>query len=250
MGRWLFIYPFVGSTDWTHALNLADADGNFERFKISWSGVVAHNDFGVTCGSGGSGNTGCDCADAYKAPPGGCSDAWNRKSHGAYFRTNSAVGSRDMSASFVEPKNGYTYVQGLIPRYVDGVYYGDLCRYFKSGVPETGNRASVAVGDSLGLFTDNQRGPTMNPSHYVYKRGVVITYENTAEVGMGYGDGLGLAMMIFSGTRNWAFAFSTKHPKALEAPMKTDGSGGMMPGINVEFNYFVEQLQVALLRNV
>src|SRR4029077_20675191 len=42
--RWLWIYPFVGGTDWTHSLNLADAPNcgyavpgatqKFEKFRI------------------------------------------------------------------------------------------------------------------------------------------------------------------------------------------------------------------------
>ena len=102
MSRWLFIYPFVGGTDWTHGLNLADVDGNFStRFGMTCSGAVTHNDFGVTLASGGEGNTHCDCGDAYKAPPSGASDAWVYKTFGAYSRTNAALNPWDIIASFV-----------------------------------------------------------------------------------------------------------------------------------------------------
>jgi hypothetical protein len=237
LDRWLFLYPFVGGVDWVHSLNLADLDGNFEKFTITWSGAVTHNQNGVTFAAGGKGNTGCDCADSKNNFA-----AWNRKSFGLYSRTNSAVNSVDMYAGFTEPRNGYAYSQGIYPRYGDGICYCDLCYYSKAGVATTPNRAQVAVADSLGLISNTQRGPAIAPYHYIHKKGVYIAGENTGEVGMGYGDGLGLAMMIFQGTRNWAFAFSTKHPKALEYPG--------LPGSNADFNYFVQQLQVALLRNV
>jgi hypothetical protein len=253
--RWLWIYPFVGGTDWTHGLNLADAPnsgywipgatGKFERFKMTWSGPVIHNDFGVTLNNG-SGNTNCDMADI--AATSGA--AWNRRSHGVYCRTNSALNVREVSASFVEPRNGFIYVQGLILRYSDGNYYGDLCRYFKSGVPEAGNRVQVAINDSLGLYSDNQRGPYYGSSHYTYKRGVAIGYDNTGEVGMGYGDPNSGAWMLLQGTRNFSFFFSTVHLRTLEGSLNSDGTGGQTPGSNGDFNFFVEQLQVALLRNV
>jgi hypothetical protein len=239
MDRWLFIYPFVGGFDWVHSLNLADVNGSFSKFTITWSGAVTHNANGVTFASGGQGNTNCDCADVVNNL-----EAWNRKSHGFYSRTNSAVGTRDISASFREPKNGYDYVQGLHPRLADGNCIGYLNWYGKSGVTTVPNQVVTPVADSLGLFSENQRGSQAGMvSHYIYKRGVLLTgYESSPEVGMGYGDGLGLAMMIFSGVRNWAFAFSTKHQKTLEYPG--------LPGINAEFYFFVQQFQVALLRQV
>jgi|SRR5580765_7236946 len=255
MRRWLFIYPFVGGADWTHSLNLADAPdsgyvvpggtGLFNRFSITWSGGVIHNALGVTMNNG-TGNTGCDCADINAT--GGC--AWNRKSHGLYSRTNSASAARDMSAQFVEPRNGYSYWQGIHLRYTDGNVYGDLVYYAKSGVTTTPNRDTVAVSDSLGLFSDNQRGPYLGTYHYMYKRGVYIAGDNTGEVGMGYGDPNSGAWMMLTGTRNLAFFFSTRHIRVLEGTLNTDGTGGQMAGSNGELNYFVEQLQVALLRNV
>lgn len=239
MGRWLFIYPFVGESDWTHALNLADVDGNFNKFKITWSGAVTHNNLGVTFSGDGQGNTNCDCADTVNNV-----DAWQRKSHGFYCRTNASITDRTMAASFTEPKNGYFYTQGIHAWWTDGRCYGDLVYYTKAGVntTPTANRNSVVVGDSLGLYSDNQRSQYGGgPYHYMYKQGVLISSENTNEVGMGHGDGLGLAMMILSGPRNISFCFSTKYLKTLE--------GGAGPGGNAELNYFVHQLQIALQRN-
>ena len=110
----------------------------------------------------------------------------------------------------------------------------------------------MAVADSLGLFSDNQRGSGSGvaPYHYTYKRGVYLGGESTAEVGMGYGDVGSNAWMILSGTRNISFMFSTKHPQVLEGTVNTDGTGGQLPGYNGDFNIFVEQLQAGLLRNV
>jgi hypothetical protein len=253
--RWLWIYPFVGATDWTHALNLADAPdsgyavpkatGKFNLFSISWSGVI-HNNLGVTM-NGGTGNTNCDMADV--TTWGGAN--WNRRTHGLYSRTNSTGGgARDMTAEFVEPRNGYTYIQGIHLRNPDGNTYGQLCYYAKSGVATTPNQNQVAVSDSLGLFTDTQRGPTVSPYHFLYKRGAYIAGENSQEVGMGYGDVGSNAWMYLTGTRNLSFFFSTRHPRELDGTLNSDGSGGLMPGGNGDFNLFVEQLQVALLRNV
>jgi hypothetical protein len=250
----------VGAVDWTHALNLADAPesgyqggggvnsptyaptGLFNRFAISWSGQI-HNELGVLM-NGGTANTNVDCADATN-----CYNAWNRKSHGLYSRSNIASGARDMSAQFVEPRNGYSYWQGIHLRYTDGNVYGDLCYWAKTGVATTPNRDSVAVSDSLGLFSDNQRGPYLGTYHYMYKRGVYIAGDNTGEAGMGYGTGP-VTYMYLTGTRNLAFFFSTRHTRTLEATLNTDGTGGQMAGSNADFNYFVEQLQVALARNV
>ena len=262
MNRWLFIYPFVGGTDWTHALNLADAPnagyqgggsanlptGNFDLFSITWGGssLPTHNQNGVTMVTGSSGNTNCDMADA-----GGNFMAWNRRTHGIYSRTNSAVAVRDVSAQFVEPRNGYTYWQGLHLRWTDGNYYGDLCAYTKSGVTTTPNRNIFAVADSLGMFADCQRGPSgSTPYHYCYKRGVYVGGENTSEAGMGYGTGPVTPLLLQGSGRNYAFFFSTRHPWTLEGWVNTDGTGGVLPGSNAEFNYFVQQLQVAFLRAV
>lgn len=265
MNRWLFIYPFVGASDWTHALNLADAPGsgyqggnisvpataptgNFDRFAFLWSGSVTHNQNGVTMNSGSGGYTGIDTADITNYY-----NAWQRKSHGIYSRTNSAVNSYDFSAQFVEPRNGFTYTQGIISRYAtDGNLYGDLCLYTKAGVPGTPNRIGpIAVADSLGLYSDNQRGSFYGSSHYLYKRGVVIGTENTVESGMGYGDAGSGAWMYLLGTgRNYAFFFSTRNLRVLEGTRNSDGSGGQLPGNNAEFNYFVEQFQVGLNRGV
>ena len=262
MNRWLFIYPFVGARDWTHALNLADAPGSgyrggrsdgagiyaptgkFNRFAFAWTGGVTHNDLGVTFASDGSGNTNCDCADVYN-----CDNAWNRKSHGFYCRTNSAYAGYGMYASFYEPRNGYNYTQGIYPRYSDGTCYGDLCVLSKPGV-FAGNRNQVAVGDSLGLFTDSQRGPYYGVAHYMYKRGGYISGDNSAENGMGYGDANSGAWMTMGTPRNFSFMFSTRHTRVLGGPLNTDGSGGGLPGDHGEWNFFVEQLQVALLREV
>jgi hypothetical protein len=247
MTRWLFIYPFVGGADWTHALNLADVAGNFEKYKITWSGSVTHNANGVTMGSGSQGNTNIDCADVTNFP-----EAWNRKSQGVYSRTNSAVNFRDVSAQFTEPRNGYTYWQGLHLRFADGNYYGDLCYYQKTGVTTTPNRVGpVAVADSLGLFVDSQRGSVLSPYHYLYKRGALVASESTPEVGMGYGDaGSGAWLYLTGSGRNYAFFFSTKHTRTLEGTVNVNGTGGQMPGTNADFYYFVQQLQVALLRAV
>lgn len=259
MNRWLFIYPFVGGTDWTHALNLADVDGNFGQVpgvapnifgkSLQWSGSVTHNQFGVTLAAGAVGNTGLDAADWHTYYW-----AWNRKSHGVYSRTNVAVNVRDVTAEFVEPRNGARYWQGLHLRWGDGLYYGDLCVYVPSSGPFGGDRAQVAVSDSLGLFSDSQRGNEYpgGPFHYTYKRGVYICGDNSAETGMGYGDvGSGAWLYLNGGSgRTYSFFFSTKHPQPLEGTVNTDGTGGQLPGSNQEFNYFVEQLQVALQRNV
>ena len=260
--RWLFIYPFVGASDWTHSLNLADAPdsgyqggagvnsptyaptGKFERFRITWSGSVVHNSNGVTMVSGSQGNTNCDTADGIN-----CYNAWNRRSHGIYSRTNMAVNAWDIVASFLEPRNGYSYQQGILCRYGDGNYIGDLVYYSKSGVTTAPNRVSVAVSDSLGLFSDNQRGPYLGSSHYTYKRGVLIGVENSGESGMGYGTGPPTYMVIQS-PRNLAFVFSTRHLRVLEGTLNSDGTGGQISGNNPELNLFVEQLQVALTRNV
>lgn len=239
LSRWLFLYPFVGGADWTHALNLADLEGNFTKFTMTYSGTVTHHAQGITLSSGGGAWTNCDCADAVNNY-----EAWNRKSYGAYFRTNSALNTRDISASFVEPKNGYTYFQGIIPRAVEGTCQGNLCSHYKAGVTFTySNFLSVAVSDSLGLITDNQRGPTTSySSHFLYKRGVLIGSENSDESGMGYGDAGSNAIMYLNGSRAIGFFFSTKHQKTFSYPG--------LPGNNEDFNYFVEQLQVALQRNV
>jgi hypothetical protein len=255
MRRWLWIYPFVGSVDWTHALNLADAPnagyqlpgatGNFNKFRMTWSGAVVHNDNGVTPGSG-SGNTNCDMADGAS-----CSwTNWNRRSQGYYSRTNSATTEACMWASFVEPRNGYTYITGGHPRYTSGNFYGYLNYYAKSGVATTPNTVMVGVSDSLGLYSDNQRGPYLGSSHYTYKRGALIGTENSGELGMGYGDSNSGAWMCLYGARNISFMFSTVHCRMLEGTLNSDGTGGQIAGFNGDRNYFVEQLQVALLRNV
>lgn len=250
MTRWLFIYPFVGGKDWTHALNLADVAGNFQRFKITWSGSIVHDALGVTFATDSMGNTNCDCADAVNNP-----EAWNRKSHGFYCRSNFAAGDKAIQAFFTEPINGWYYNQGIHPRYYDGKLYGDLV-YATFGSTYAVNRTSVAIGDSLGLYSDNQRGtyggaPIYGTSHYTYKRGVYVAGDSTSEIGMGYGTaGSGAWMLISGAGRNLSFVFSTKHTKTLEGSMDVNGGGGMMPGTNSDFNYFVEQLQVALLREV
>jgi hypothetical protein len=265
MNRWLFIYPFVGSTDWTHSLNLADAPnsgyqggqgvgvgpyaptGKFERYRITWSGAVTHNDFGVTPGSG-TGNTNCDMANTTSN-----FNAWNRRSQGYYSRTNSATTDTCLWAGLLEPRNGYTYYCGGHPRYTTGDYYGYLNYYAKSGVATVPNTVQVAVSDSLGLFSDNQRGPlgaAWQPYHYTFKRGALIGGENSGEVGMGYGDVGSNAWMAINGNRNLAFVFSTRYLRTMGGPRNSDGTGGQLAGDNPEFNFFVEQLQVALLRNV
>lgn len=256
--RWLWIYPFVGSSDWTHSLNLADAPdsgyavpkatGKFDLFSITWSAQVIHNIFGVTMNSG-TGNTNCDMADVHTWN----ATNWNRRTHGLYSRTNIVSSARDCSASFVEPHNGYLYYQGIHPRYTDGQCYGQLCIQVSNGGNGSSagsNSAVVAVSDSLGLITDTQRGAQGNPSHFLCKRGVYIVGENTTELGMGYGDVGSNAWMYLTGTRNLSFFFSTRHVRMLDGNLNSDGSGGVMAGGNGEFNLFVEQLQVALLRNV
>lgn len=242
MDRWLFIYPFVGGVDWVHAMNLSDVAGGFTKFALTYTGTITHNQNGVTFTSGSSANTNCDCADIKTNP-----QAWNRRSYGIYVRTNSSGSERTMSASFVEPKNGYTYWQGIYPRYTDGIAYSDCCSASKTGVPTILNRCQVAVADSLGLYVDNQRGLTVSPFHYLFKKGVyIVGDDNTgtpgSEQGMGYGDGIVHAYMTLSGTRNISFCFSTKHTKTLQY------TG--LPGSNLEFYTFVQQLQVALLRAV
>jgi hypothetical protein len=239
MARWLFIYPFVGGVDWVHGLNLADVDGRFSKFAITWSGNVTHNANGILMATGASGNTNCDMANVATNL-----EAWNRRTHGIYSRTNTVYAGRDFTASFVEPRNGYSYSQGLYLRHTDGNCYGDLCYYAKTGVVTTPNRAYVAVGDSLGLLTDNQRSSTVaaGPFHYIYKRGVYIVGENSGEAGMGYGTGPPTYLLINGTGRNYAFFFSTKHKQTLEYLN--------LPGTNAQFYYFVQQLQVALLRAV
>jgi hypothetical protein len=262
--RWLFIYPFVGATNWTHSLNLADAPdagyqggqgvgvgphaptGKFDRFSITWSAEVTHNTNGVTMNNG-SGNLNVDVADTTN-----CVWAWNRKSHGLYSRTNAVTGSpRDLTAQFVEPRNGYTYIQGIHVRNADGITYGQLCYYAKSGVATTPNQNNSTTTDSLGLFSDNQRGAEYpgGPFHYMYKRGVYVGGENSGESGMGYGTGPP-TWLYLTGYRNFAFLFSTRHMRVMEGTKNSDGTGGQMAGSNADFNYFVEQLQVALARNV
>jgi hypothetical protein len=84
----------------------------------------------------------------------------------------------------------------------------------------------------------------------MYKRGTYISGDQTPEAGMGYGTGPVTVLTLNATGRNYAFFFSTRHTRTLEGPLNTDGTGGQLPGFNADFNYFVEQLQVALARNV
>jgi hypothetical protein len=241
LARFLFIYPFVGASDWTHSLNLADFEGNFNRYAITWSGSVSHDPYGVTMGGGSYGDCHLDMADLSFT---GSQNAWNwnRRSWGIYCGTNSLVNIRDVSASFVEPKNGYTYWQGMHLRWGDGKAYFDLVSGASAG-GTFGNRVAVAVGDSLGLFVDSQRGATIAPYHFLYKRGVYIGSESSAETGMGYGDpGSGAWLYLQGSGRRFSFFFSTKNPLVFE-------SAGQ-PGSVAQLDAFVEQLKFALERNV
>jgi hypothetical protein len=263
MARFLFIYPFVGSTDWTHSLNLADYRGpnnplNFTRFTITWSSPITHNELGIQ--GSGLGNTNCQMADAggiRAGMEGVGGSAWNRKSWGFYSRSNIVSTGSDMVAAFTEPRNGYTYYTQIHGRYTDGNIYSRNIMHSHpsdpaaSSPPRSAN-FSVAMPHTLGMIMSNQRGTVLSPHHWI---GLGTTYlggDDGNEIGMGYGDGTQNVPWYIYPFRNLALVFSTKHPYPFNGKDPTTGvdfhstAGGTWD----HFAIFVQQLQVALARAV
>lgn len=201
--RFAYIYPFAGACDWSHAMNIADEEGGYTKYEILWAGTVTHNANGIL---GGTGNTQADggWGTAYPNPQG---ENWVYKTFGFYSRTNNAAVDKNMQAS-ASNTNGYTYNQGIHPRYSDGNAYFDNCLY--SGPASGGNRIPIAVTDSLGLYGCSRElgWPGYANLFRAYKRNVQLAYESTAAQPLsGQGGGV---MMIYPTSRTLSFVFATK----------------------------------------
>ena len=224
-GRWLFMHLFVGGMDWTHAIDIV---GNYD---LTFSGTVTHHANGITFGSGGIANTGCDMANASAN-----GKAWNRRAQGFYCRTNNVADERNLNA-FVSDANGHNYWQGIYPRYTDGRAISDFHSYQNRSTLAIGyNRAEIATSPGSHGFWVQLR--THASDHRLFRNGVTLASDAASEVGMGTGTGPVSMLTLSSASRNFCFLFSTKHLNSLNA-----AEVGW-------FNDFVQALQIALQRNV
>ena len=195
--RFAYIYPLVGGLDWTHSMNLADEEGGYEKYKITWTGT-AHNENGILGGTGATGALGGVING----------ENWIFKTFGFYSCTNNAGVEKSMNATAYR-SDGYTFQQGIHPRYSDGNAYFDNCLY--SGPSSGGNRLVTAVGDSLGLYGVSRELNWPGWPHLLrsWKRNVNLAYEGTTAQGFG-GQGGG-EMIIYPTNRRLAFVFATKN---------------------------------------
>jgi hypothetical protein len=229
--RWAYIYPFVGAVDWSHAMNMADTDGGYKKYTITWSGV-AHSENGVL---GGTANTNADCGTYVRQPH---AENWNRKSFGFYSRSNNTGAERTMDANTVMQPNGYVYTQHIHPRYVDGNVYVRNCCYSNASVGLTGNLIVGGCGFSHGLYSLSRIGAN---DHRLTLNGVNYwAVDTTGEVGLGYGNGPSdnTFMMLNFASRQIAFVLQTVYNR------------GLTPAENVSFYTIVQRFQTGMNRAV
>jgi hypothetical protein len=232
--RWAYLYPFVGATDWSHAMNMADIDGGYKKYTITWSGAMTHTELGIL--GAGNGNTNADCG-SYVDPA--KLENWVHKSFGFYSRTNNQGTERTMDAinPQVQP-NGYTYSQHIHPRYSDGNVYARNT-FYSNASASGGNVVVGSCGFSNGLYSlsrmvgGNDMRLTLNGTNY-------WAVDTTAPNGLGYGDGKsdGSFMKIFPTNRQLAFVFQTIYAQTLT------------PAENVTFYTIIQRFQIGMGRAV